>query len=44
MQIHFGFILILSSTLSIDEFELGVDLEINIFELLFVGLAYVDCI
>lgn len=41
---HFAFILILFSSLSIDEFELGVDLEINIFELLFVGLAYVDSI
>lgn len=39
MQMHFGFIFILSSSLSIDEFGLGVDLEIDIFELLFVGLS-----
>lgn len=31
---HFGFILILSSSFSIDEFGLGIDFEVNMFEVL----------
>lgn len=39
IQILFGFILILSSNLSTDEFGQGMDLKINVFEFLVVGLT-----
>ena len=42
LQTHFGFILILSSSLSIKKFGLGVDLEINTFVFSVPGLVYVD--
>lgn len=41
-QMHFGFILILSFSLSVDISGLGIDFEINMFEVLVSGLAYVD--
>ena len=39
---RFGFIVILSSSLSIDTFGPGTGLEINMFQFLVAGLVYIE--